>query len=688
MKRWCLLVVLSVACQPGPPPDRFFRFSNGVRLRVASTGEVALEDGDRALAAIPAGLGPVVRTFDESVRGDLGIFDFRRTDVVEVDLFPLGVPAAAESDQVLIEYAGEHDEVRGTLAIEADGAERTRLRFMLTAGAADSIAIPFRCDAGGSFHGFGEQYNGTDQRGEAFQLLVSEQGIGRDGSLRALTGDEHTTYFPMPYWVDARGFGVLFETDYRVDVDLCSSDASVAWIEVNSGEPVEWVVFHGPRPLDVVRQLGERLGRPAPLPDWAFGLWVGAQGGRDEVMAEVDSLEAAEIPVAALWVQDWTGVRRNIGGGFGVQYRWEADEDHYPDLASMIDELHARGYRFLGYANPFVDPALPNHFAEMEAMGLLIESEDGGAYRFPAPNIEASHPDLTNPAARAYVRAAFEAMVALGMDGWMLDFGEWNPLDAVLSDGSDPRAFHNRFPVEWQRVCREALDAARPDGDYAFFARSGWTGSQGVAQIHWAGDQEASWSLTDGLPTVVPALLNLGLAGQPHVTHDVAGFSGGPSTKELFMRWTELGAFTPIFRTHEGNDRLNNWSWDRDAETTAHFRRFARIHEALAPLFRRLADDAQRSSAPIVRHLMLQFPEDPQTWGLSDEFLLGEALLVAPVTTEGARSRQVYLPAGTWFHVWTGATFEGPATVEVDAPLGQPPVFSLGEDRADLRAIE
>ena len=129
--------------------------------------------------------------------------------------------------------------------------------------------------------------------------------------------------------------------------------------------------------------------------------------------------------------------------------------------------------------------------------------------------------------------------------------------------------------------------------------RSGWTGDKVVTQIHWVGDQEADWSPFDGLPTVVPAMLNLGISRVPYVTHDIAGFSGGPSTKELYLRWTELGAFTPYMRTHQGGKELLNWSWKSDAETSAHFARFARIHRALAPEFQALAAAAATTAAPI-----------------------------------------------------------------------------------------
>lgn len=223
--------------------------------------------------------------------------------------------------------------------------------------------------------------------------------------------------------------------------------------------------------------------------------------------------------------------------------------------------------------------------------------------------------------------------------------------------------------------------------DYAIFSRSGWLSSQGRAQIVWIGDQEADFDVRDGLPTVVPAMVNLGLSGVPFVTHDISGYSGGPSTEELFQRWTELGAFTPVMRTHEGLQALANWSWDADEATTAHFRRFARIHEALVPEIAAAAEVAAATSLPIVRHLVLSFPDDVAVVGIDDEYMFGDTLLVAPVTEEGATRRDVYLPAGQWFHVFTGESFEGGRTVSVDAPIGTPPVFSLGSDRPELRAL-
>lgn len=669
-----LVLVAASACG-GAGHAASFTLHNGTRIDVDARGNVTLSKAGKPLITLD-GRGPESASFAASATSLFGQWQHERAAEARRVFGNYDGARITEDGIVTVTYlAGDGRRARVTIRPDE---ENVRLSVAVD-GDYDSIALPLRCDPGASFHGWGEQYNATDQRGERFDLFVEEQGVGRNGPTDALTiaGHAHTTYYPMPYFLDARGFGVLFETDYRTLVDVCATDAAVAWIEVEAQQPLEAIVFTGPETTDVIRALGDHVGRPAKPPDWAYDLWIGAQGGRDAVLAEVDALEAADIPFSAIWAQDWTGPRTNAGGGSGVQYRWVADETHYPDLAGMIDELHQRGHRFLAYANPFVMPNLPDHFAEMDEDGLLIRDDGGDTLLHASPAGDASHPDLTHAATRDYVKKHLRAMVDdLGIDGWMADFGEWVPLEASLSDGADPRAYHNRYPEAWHRLSREVMDAARPDGDWAVFTRSGWTGQQSVAQIVWCGDQEATFDEGDGLPTVVPCLLNLGLSGLPFVTHDIAGFSGGPSSKELYLRWVELGAFTPIMRTHEGNEKEANWSWERDADTAEHLRKFALVHAALKEQLVSLADVAAATSLPVVRHLMLEFPDDAGSRTIDDQFMLGVDLLVAPVVTEGATSREVYLPPGSWHHVWTRDVYEGPATITVNAPIGEPPVFA------------
>ncbi|MBX7191126.1 MAG: hypothetical protein K1X94_03660 [Sandaracinaceae bacterium] len=704
--RWLSAPALLLLACGGPTTlaPASYVLSDGTRVDVASDGAISLtSESGHALAATASGRGPLARTFGLRATMLQGFYTFRRSNALDTS-FSIFEGSALEGDHVVVRFAsaaGQHATV--TIGVETpDVATAMELAIDgVTPGDGElSYALPFACDEDASFVGFGEQYNQTDQRGESFPLWVGEQGIGRTGRT-SISGDEHTTYYPMPWWIDWRGFGVLVDTTARVDVDLCATESEVAWIEVEHRDPAETneqrslraLVLHGPSPRALVTQLGDRVGRPPVPPDWAYSPWIGMQGGREAVLAEVQELEDAEVPFSAIWVQDWVGGRILTGDTYDLYYHWNADETQYPDLAGMVSDLHARastggreGIRFLAYANSFVMADL-EHFDEMAAMGML-PTQDGMPYSFPIVLGRGSVADFTNPATYEYVNGYLREMVShYGFDGWMADFGEWLPPDATIHEG-DPMLVHNEYPRLWHHASREVFDELRPDGDWVVFSRSGWTGEQREQQIVWLGDQEADFLPTDGLPTVVPAMLNLGLSATPLVTHDIAGYSGGPSTKELYQRWTELGAFTTFMRTHEGLNAGANWNWNSDADTIAHFRRFARVHEALVPEFMALAEEAHATSIPPLRHLGLVFEDDVPSRAVSDEYLIGDTLLVAPVLNEGQTSREVYLPPGTWFHVWTGTSYEGGRSITIEAPIGSPPVFSLGTDRADLRAIE
>ena len=210
-----------------------------------------------------------------------------------------------------------------------------------------------------------------------------------------------------------------------------------------------------------------------------------------------------------------------------------------------------------------------------------------------------------------------------------------------------------------------------------FFVRSGSTGTQALAPVLWLGDQSTSFDRLDGLPSVVPAALNVGLSGIPFVACDVAGyksFTCRPSDRELFLRWAQVGAVLPVMRTHHGTHRAS-WAFDRDAETLDGYRRWARLHTALFPHLARYAADAARRGHPIVRHLFLLAPRDERAGRVDDQLAVGAELIAAPVLERGAESRAVYLPRGGWVDLWSGALHRGPVDLEVDAPLDRLPLF-------------
>jgi alpha-glucosidase (family GH31 glycosyl hydrolase) len=279
---------------------------------------------------------------------------------------------------------------------------------------------------------------------------------------------------------------------------------------------------------------------------------------------------------------------------------------------------------------------------------------------------------------------ALNASLDLGFDGWMADYGEWLPVDAKLASGEPSEAVHNRYPRLWQQLNDEVL-GARADGvDRLSFVRSGFTGSQAIGhQVVWGGDQTTDFDPGDGLPSVLPIMIGLGVAGLPYVGSDIGGYistdAHPPSTKELFFRWSVLGALSPIMRTHHGSNPMMNWRFDSDAETLAHWKRWATVHVKLYPYLAAIAAEAAADGAPMVRQLALGFPDDATAWTVADEYLLGPSLLVAPVVVQGAVDRSVYFPAGHWLSLFAsqrGAAVDGPATNDVAAPLGELPLYA------------
>lgn len=672
----------SVTPDGGAPAASITLGDTVIRAQRDGAFEVAVRG--RTLLAAPA--SPVAaERYRETVRSSFGIWTHRRAE--ESTARPSGAATLTrDGDAAVLALPG--DDVSARLRFERVADAEVRITATLTAARAfQSTSLRFRCDPDAHFLGLGEQYNQVDHRGRRVPLFVSEQGIGRDPERpNPFAGNHDTTYFPVPFFLDPRGHGLAVDTSARVEMDLCAADPSVYAIDVAQPEPLTLHLYTGPTVPDVVRVWTQRQGRAAGVPRWAAeGVWLGEQGGPAEVRAAVARARAADIPVAAVWSQDWLG-RREFGmGNVGVRYRWSVDETLYPDLPGLIRELDQQGIRFLGYFNPFLVPE-QDLFEPAVRQGFIARTATGEPYTFVISVLTGGVVDLSNPAAVDWFKGYARAATGLGIAGWMQDFGEWLPVDARIHTG-DAARFHNDYPTAWQRAAREALEATRPGGDWILLARSGWLGTAHAAQVVWAGDQECRWDEHDGIKTVIPAMTSLGLAGIGWVTHDVAGFSGGPSTKELYQRWTELAAFTPIFRTHEGLRRADNWSWDRDAETTAHFARFARVHRALAPTFLALGEAHRATGMPIVRSMALAFPADPRMLTVLDQYMVGDALLVAPVLDEGATARSVILPAGRWYDVWDPArVYEGGGSVRVEAPIGRPPVFSR-EPRSDLMAI-
>lgn len=533
--------------------------------------------------------------------------------------------------------------------------------------------------------GGGEQMSYFDLRGRRFPLWTSEPGVGRDKSspltFRAdvegrAGGDYYNTNYPQPTYLSSRRYALHVGTTAYAVFDFRHSDFHE--IEVWT-MPERLELFARGSFGDLVTAMADRFGRQPRLPDWALeGAIVGLKDG----IRSFERLEAyldAGVAVSGLWCEDWVGLRETSFGR-RLFWDWRASEARYPGLGRRIAGLAERGIRFLGYVNPYLcnDGSL---FREAEAAGYLAKDARGGIYLVDFGEFDCGVVDFTDPEACRWFeeRVIGENMIDFGLSGWMADFGEYLPIDVHLKSGADAKLMHNAWPVLWAGVNARAIARKGRTGDIVFFMRAGYSGVQAHCPLLWAGDQSVDFSRHDGLGTVICGALSSGLLGNAYHHSDIGGYTslfGNVRTAELLMRWSEMAAFTPVMRSHEGNRPTENLQLDQDPAVLSHFARMTRIHRALKPYLDGLCDEAATHGLPLQRPLFLHHEEDRRTYAIQDSYLLGRELLVAPVLAPGKDRWRTYLPAGTeWVHLWSGRICAGGAEIEVDAPLGEPPVF-------------
>jgi len=332
--------------------------------------------------------------------------------------------------------------------------------------------------------------------------------------------------------------------------------------------------------------------------------------------------------------------------------------------------------RFLGYINPFM--AIEKGLYEYAAReGYCVKDKEGKDYLVTITTFPAAMIDFTNPKAYDWYKGILKGnMIALGMGGWMADFGEYLPPDAVLYSGEDPERMHNKWPSIWARMNREAIEECGVQDEVFFFTRAGYTETIRYSTMMWNGDQHVDWSVDDGLPSVIPATLSLAMSGYGITHSDIGGYTtimNMTRGKELLMRWAEMNAFSPLMRSHEGNQPSRNVQYDSDEELLAQIARTTRIHIRLKDYLKAAVAEETEKGTPVMRPLFYHYDE-ADAYTEQTEYLLGRDILVAPILKEGHQSRMVYLPKDEWVHLFTGEEFSG-GVWEVQAPMGRPPVF-------------
>jgi alpha-D-xyloside xylohydrolase len=325
---------------------------------------------------------------------------------------------------------------------------------------------------------------------------------------------------------------------------------------------------------------------------------------------------------------------------------FEWDPRTFPDPAGMLARLHRRGLKICVWINPYIGQR-SRLFEEGKKHGYFIKKTDGGVWQTDLWQPGMAIVDFTNPAACRWYAGQLQRLLAMGVDCFKTDFGERIPVEGVVfHDGSDPVGMHNHYPVLYNECVFKVLEKIRGKGEATLFARSAYASSQRFP-LHWGGD---CWSTLESMAESLRGGLSLSLCGFGFWSHDIGGFEGqGPAA--VYKRWVAFGLLSSHSRLHGSSSYRVPWNYDDDACDVLRF--FTKLKCSLMPYLFGQAVVAHQEGVPMMRAMLLEFPDDPASDTLDRQYMLGDALLVAPVFTEDG-TVDYYLPEGRWTHLLTG----------------------------------
>ena len=509
------------------------------------------------------------------------------------------------------------------------------------------------------FYGLGQGGGGLDRLGVTRQLWNTHLGHGPGSDMG------------VPLLLSSRGYAVFFDNPGDAVIAVGRSDGGVRIAYTAETGRLVWYVLMGGDLRGVMGEVAELLGH-APLPPrWALGYLQSTRHFRDT--AELSELpahparEAHSLRCPHLPLDVWRGPGLEPGCG--------ASRIPARAVAGTAGAAGATRGRSTSRSSPTNTPCSTRHRRSSprpsRAATSCPRATSGERPRGRTiARASATSTSPTRPPAPGGGRPIARSP-RWESGGWWLDGGEGPPAESTLHGGSG-RLLHNVYDRLRHQAFAEGEAADRPDQRVFLLCRSGAAGMQRFGASCWSGDINNDFAT---LEAQIPLGLNTGLSGVPYWGTDVGGFFHPiPESGELYARWFQLGAFSPIFRSH-GWVWREHVPWAHGSEVEAICRQYAELRYRLLPYTYTLAWQAHAQGLPLMRPLVMNYPDDPRVWGLGHQFLWGDDLLVAPVTREGATAWPVYLPAGAWYDFWTGARHEGPGGITVDAPLDRLPLF-------------
>lgn len=525
-------------------------------------------------------------------------------------------------------------------------------------------SVTFEGDPEEIFYGAGERGHSLNLNGDSL-VMYNRQNYGYTGDDPRISQMGIT----MPYFVSDLGYGVLFD-DYNEALLVLGDTITYT---SDTPKPLSYYFINGNGDISgVTSGFTELTGRQNLPPFWSLGYITSKYGyhNQDEATGAVDSLKNAGYPVDGI-VLDlyWYGEETDMG-----RLAW--DPAQWPDHRKMLSDLKDRGVNTVLISQPYINKkgAIDNYNL-LSAEGMLVKDSLGKTHDVTTWVGDAGMFDVSNTKTREWLWNRLRPLTEEGVAGWWGDLGEpeVHPLTAVHANGETASQFHNVYGNEWSRIIYEGLRRDFPDMRPLLMMRGGTAGLQRYSVFPWTTDVSRSWG---GLQPQVKLMLSSGLSGLAYMGSDLGGFAVDPENprdEELYVRWVQMGAFSPTMRTH-AQLQPEPYHYPEQEEI---LKRFVRMRYEWLPYNYTLAYENATKGWPLARPLNFAGDNaDPKYAGVEDEYLWGPEVLVAPVMEKGARERKVVFPAGEWIS-WNNPSqrFKGETEANVKAPLGELPLF-------------
>lgn len=485
-------------------------------------------------------------------------------------------------------------------------------------------------------YGLGEHFGPFVKNGQSIDMCNEDGGTSSELS-----------YKNVPFYLSNRGYGIFVNNPGKVSFEVGTERVEKVGFSV-PGERLDFFYIGGADMKESIRLYTDLTGKPALPPEWSFGLWLSTSFltdyDEDTVLCTIEQMTENGIPISVFhfdcfWMQ----------GYHWCDFLW--DKAVFPDPEGMLRKIHEKGIRVCVWINPYIAQASALFDEGMEK-GYFIQRSNGDVWQWDKWQAGMAVVDFTNPEAKAWYQSKLEKLLEMGVDCFKTDFGERIPSeDVVYWDGSEPEKMHNYYSYLYNETVFDVIRRVKGEENAVVFARSGTSGGQKFP-VHWGGDCFARY---ESMAESLRGGLSLTMSGYGYWSHDIGGFED-TSTPDVYKRWVAFGLLSTHSRLHGSGSYRVPWLYGEEA--TAVLRDFVQVKKDLQPYLLEMAKENHDTGIPLVRAMVLEFPEDPACAWLDRQYMLGDRYLVAPVFEESGEVTY-YLPAGRWKNYFSGERIEG-----------------------------